>query len=94
MRCGCDGRVWCVRCGPTERCVVGAGWVAGVGWRLGGGCVHADDTVILGVTGQHVEEYMASIEAHGKEYGLQIHWGKVQLVTVCGDQALHTPDGT
>ena len=32
--------------------------------------LYADDTLILGVTGQHVGEYMASIEAHGKEYGL------------------------
>ena len=28
--------------------------------------LYANDTLILGVTGQHVEEYMAIIEAHGK----------------------------
>ena len=25
----------------------------------------------------HVEEYVAAIEARGRDYGLQIHWGKV-----------------
>ena len=35
--------------------------------------LYADDTLIVGVKGQHVEEYMKTIEQHGKEYGLQPH---------------------
>ena len=53
----------------------------------------ADDTLVIGGCGGHVEEYMSSIEECGRECGLQIHWGKVQLVGVFTEQALKTPGG-
>ena len=53
----------------------------------------ADDTLVIGSVGTHVEQYMEAIEACGREYGLQIHWGKVQLLTVCTDQFLKSPTG-
>jgi len=53
----------------------------------------ADDTLVIGSCGSHVEEYMAAIEKQGHEYGLQVHWGKTQLVTACIQQQLTCPNG-
>ena len=59
-----------------------------------GEVLYADDTLILGSTANHVGEYMQVIEARGRKDGLQIHWGKVELVRVCTRQPLYLPDGT
>ena len=40
----------------------------------------ADDTLVMGVNVNHLSELAEKIEAAGAEYGLQLHWGKVQLV--------------
>lgn len=53
----------------------------------------ADDTLVICSCGKHAEECMSSIEDCGREYGLQIRWGKVQLVDVCTEQALEAPRG-
>ena len=53
----------------------------------------ADDTLLLGSHGPHVEEYMKTVERAGLEYGLQIHWGKVALVAVGRNVPVHTPEG-
>ena len=37
---------------------------------------------------------MRAIEDHGREDGLQIHWGKVELVKVCTNQQVFKSDGT
>jgi len=55
--------------------------------------LYADDTLVIGACGRHVEEYMAKIEACGAHYGLEIHWGKVQVLTVCTDEAVRDPSG-
>ena len=53
----------------------------------------ADDTLLLGSHGPHVEEYMKTVEKAGLEYGLQIHWGKVALIAIGQHAAVHTPLG-
>lgn len=58
-----------------------------------GEVLYADDTLILGTASRYVEEYMLAIEACGKHYGLQIHAGKLQLVTVCQEQGVKDPNG-
>ena len=55
--------------------------------------LYADDTLILGACSEHVEEYMQAIERRGLLDGLQMHWGKVQLVRVCTEQPVCLPDG-
>ena len=41
----------------------------------------------------HVEEYMAAVEKKGLDYGLQIHWGKVHLISVGSEAPVRTPAG-
>ena len=53
----------------------------------------ADDTLLIGRCGEHIEEYMAQVELKGRDYGLQVHWGKVCLVKVCVDSPVHGPNG-
>ena len=53
----------------------------------------ADDTLLIGRVGRHVEEYLAAVEQRGKEYGLQIHWGKVALVPVGAAASMRAPSG-
>ena len=55
--------------------------------------LYADDTLVIGACGRHVEEYMATIESCGHHYGLEIHWGKGQGLTACTDAAVHDPSG-
>ena len=54
----------------------------------------ADDTLLISSSGPHLESYMAAVEKHGADYGLQIHWGKVHLVPVSTQQPVHAPNGT
>ena len=42
----------------------------------------ADDTLLIGDSSAHIEEYMAAVERCGLDYGLQRHRGKTQLVSV------------
>ena len=59
-----------------------------------GEALFADDTLIISTQTTHLEEYMAAITRCGSEYGLQVHWGKVHLLSICCDQAIRTPTGT
>ena len=54
----------------------------------------ADDTLLMGIEGAHLEEYTARVEEAGREFGLQLHWGKVQLVRVRSTQDVCEPDGS
>lgn len=54
----------------------------------------ADDTLILGVKGAHLQEFTSAVVAVGQEFGLELHWGKVQLVSANSDEQLLKPDGT
>ena len=47
-----------------------------------GDVLFAGDTLLIGDNSAHVEEYMAAVERCGLDYGLQLHWGKTQLVSV------------
>jgi len=53
----------------------------------------ADDTLLIGRLGRHVEEYLAELEQRGMDYGLQVHWGKVHLVRVGATIGIKTPTG-
>ena len=37
---------------------------------------------------------MAAVGQAGSEYGLSLHWGKIQLLSVRSAETIHTPDGT
>jgi len=53
----------------------------------------ADDTLIISSRGDHVEEYMAAVEEKGRDYGLQVHWGKVHLICVGAASTVRAPTG-
>ena len=53
----------------------------------------ADDTLIISSSGANVEKYMAAVELKGKDYGLQVHWGKVHSITVGTTTPVKSPTG-
>ena len=53
----------------------------------------ADDTLLISSCSAHVEEYMATVEKCGPDYGLQLLWGKTQLPHVRASGTVRTPHG-
>ena len=45
--------------------------------------VFADDTLLLGRVGEHIEECFAQVGLKGRGSGFKVHWRKVCLVKVC-----------
>jgi hypothetical protein len=56
--------------------------------------LYADDTLIIGAHAEDVEELAAAIEHAGAQYGMSLHWGKTQGLSVCTNQRLKRPDGS
>ena len=56
--------------------------------------LYADDTMILGTNSAHVEEFAAAIEQAGKHYGMSLHWGKTQALSIGTPNRIRRPDGT
>ena len=56
--------------------------------------VYADDTLILGLSSEYVQQYMACIQQVGQEYGLSFNWSKLEATGVRTDAAISKPDGT
>ena len=53
----------------------------------------ADDTLLVGVSRDHLAEYLAAVAAAGQRYGLSLHYDKFQLLTVRCSENLTMPDG-
>ena len=53
----------------------------------------ADDTLLISNSGEHIQEYMAAVEHKGRDYGLEVHWGKVHLVKIGSDAEVRAPTG-
>ena len=53
----------------------------------------ADDTLLISTSAKHLQEYMAAVEQCGRQYGLEIHWGKVHYVPVSSEQCVKSPAG-
>ena len=51
----------------------------------------ADDTMIMVVKHIFLQGFTDAVEKVGREFGLELHWGKVQLVNVQGDQSILKP---
>ena len=59
-----------------------------------GELLYADDTLLLSVSSASLSSFMASISACGNKHGLELHWGKLQLMKVrCGEN-VRKPDGS
>jgi hypothetical protein len=56
--------------------------------------VYAVDTLIVGNSAKCVEKLAKAIETAGAEYGMSLHLGKTQALSVCTSERLCKPDGT
>ena len=56
--------------------------------------LYADDTLVLGESARLVEEYGAAIERAGASYGMALHWGKTQALSICTTDRIRRPDGS
>ena len=43
--------------------------------------VYADDTLLMGVSAEFLEEYLAAVSKVGMNYGMQLHFQKIQLLS-------------
>ena len=44
--------------------------------------LYADDTLIVGVKEERVQELLDAVATTGKQYGMELHWSKFQLLQV------------
>ena len=56
--------------------------------------LYADDTSIIGSQAADVEELARAVESSGKQYGMTLHWGKTQLLSVRSSKRVRAPDGS
>ena len=56
--------------------------------------LYADDTLLLGVSADSLERFLRAISNEGGMYGLELHWGKLQLMQIRCNEVVHRPDRT
>ena len=56
--------------------------------------LYADDTLLIGIDAADVEELACAIENVGGKYGLKLHWGKTQALSVCTKDCIKSSKGT
>ena len=56
--------------------------------------LYADDTLLLIVSSTSLSRFMSAVSACGNQHGLQLHWGKLQLMNVRTSGMIKRPDGT
>ena len=55
--------------------------------------VYADDTLLMGVSDTYVTEYLRAVMLSGSKYGMELHFGKFQLLPVRCQPRVALPDG-
>ena len=58
------------------------------------GILYADDTLIYGSRASSVQEFAGAVERAGVAYGMTLHWGKTQALSIGDAGPLYKPDGT
>ena len=56
--------------------------------------LYADDTLLMSVGAPSLQRFLAAVCDAGAACGLQLHWGKLQLVKIKVDDDIRRPDGT
>ena len=56
--------------------------------------VYADDTLLLGSSSEHLNEYLHCVARAGQTLGMELHWDKFQLLPVQCTPKLMAPDGS
>ena len=54
--------------------------------------LYADDTLLLSVSSDSLQRFLAAVSEAGAAYGLQLHWGKFQLLQVRTEAVVCSPD--
>ena len=47
--------------------------------------LYADDTLIVGLAEERVQELLDAVATTGQNYGMELHWSKFQLLQVNGE---------
>ena len=55
--------------------------------------LYADDTLLIDVSGAHLEKFMTCKAEKGKEYGLKLNWKKVECLPIRNLTQIHNEDG-
>ena len=55
--------------------------------------LYVDDTLLVGSSQHALTRLLAAVAETGGHYGLQLHWGKFQLLSVRCDFTFSTPEG-
>ena len=53
--------------------------------------LYADDTLLMSVSAASLERFLEEVSNAGATYGLELHWGKLQLMRVRTDAAVRHP---
>jgi len=56
--------------------------------------LYADDTLLMGVDAPSLQRFLAAVCDAGSECGLELHWGKLQLLKIRGTEDVKRPDGS
>jgi hypothetical protein len=57
--------------------------------------LYADDTLLIGVSDEHLEEFLRAVYEAGRRCGIELHFGKFQLITTSAQPtSVCAPDGT
>ena len=56
--------------------------------------LYADDTLVTGTSCRQAQKFGQAVEAAGASYGMSLHWGKTQALSVRTPTRLKRPDGT
>jgi len=54
--------------------------------------LYADDTLLLSVSAKSLERFLVAVSNAGASYGLELHWGKLQLINVRCHDPVRRPD--
>jgi len=54
---------------------------------------YADDTLLLGVSPIHLTEFMQAVATAGERFGMELHYGKLQLICVRCNEPVTKPNG-
>ena len=56
--------------------------------------LYADDTLIVGTSTKYVDDLARTVEEAGAQYGMSLHWGKTQGLSVNSLETMRAPNGT
>jgi hypothetical protein len=56
--------------------------------------LYADDTLLIGTSATNVAEFAEMVEKTGAQYGMTLHWGKTQAMSMGTNDCIVLPGGT